>query len=122
MMLHRVAVFVALSAMGCSARGIEDEGQSRRHLAAEWCEDWCTFWYACEPLYAGSPVSECQRSCEGDEAWDWPDECGDIKWKYRECLDSHTCEELLGDPDNTYATPVCQRHMNEFVGKGCTYE
>ena len=79
--------------VACSARELEEEGESRRHLAAQWCEDQCTFLRECEPTRFLTPVTECQQSCESDEAWDWTDECGDIKWAFRECSASASCEE-----------------------------
>ena len=112
---------LTLALGGCSARDIEEDRPSRRHLAAEWCEDWCTFWYDCEPALEGMPVSGCRERCESDEAWDWTDECGDIIWAYRECKDEQTCEELRDDPEIPGADNPCQSHYDEFMLRGCTY-
>jgi len=116
------ALALAAAVLGCSAREVEEEGESRRHLAAQWCEDWCEFWYDCEPAYEGRRTDECQESCEADEAWDWTDECGDLRWAYRECKDTKTCEDFLAAADDPMATPPCQEHLTEFVRQGCMYE
>ena len=123
-MLRPLPVLLALALAACSARDIEEEPPSRRHLAAAWCEDWCTFWYACEPFFHehGLPVSDCQESCEDDEAWDWTDECGDIKAEYRDCMDSLTCEEARDDPDVPGVDNPCQPHLDELVLERCTYD
>jgi hypothetical protein len=121
-MLRARPLLLALVLAACSDRAIEEERPSRRHLAAQWCEDWCTFWYACEPILHGRPVSECQERCEGDEAWDWTDHCGDLKWEVRECLASVTCEEARDDPEIEGADNPCQPYYDELVIQRCTYE
>jgi hypothetical protein len=119
-MLRPLALLLALAAAsGCSARRVEDEGQSRRHLAAQWCEDWCTFWYGCRAALMGKPTDECKDRCESDEAWDRTDECGDIRWEFRECNQSLTCEEHLEALDKEELFP-CQHLYNEYVLQGCT--
>lgn len=121
-MLRPLGLLLALALAACSDRDIEEERPSRRHLAAEWCEDWCTFWHACEPTLRDVPVSRCQATCEGDEAWDWTDECGDIIADYRECLDSLTCEDARDDPEIEGVDNPCQSHYTEFAARGCTYD
>jgi hypothetical protein len=108
---------------GCSARVVEDEEEDRshRHLAAEYCEQWCTFWYGCEPVFEGRPVSVCQESCESDEAWDWTDECGDLKWEFLECRLSLECEEARDDPEVPGTDDPCQPHVDELLIAGCTF-
>jgi len=111
---------LAVLALGCSARALpEEEGESRRHLAAQWCEDWCTFWYDCRPDPTGQSSGACRENCESDEAWDRTDECGDIRWEYRECTTSMTCEEHLEALDRREIFP-CQYLWNEYVLEGCT--
>jgi hypothetical protein len=123
--MPRALAFLLAAAMalpGCSDRPVAEERESHRHLAQEWCADWCPFWYACEPAYADQPVSECQASCEGDEWWDWTDECGDIRWEVHECWGSLTCEEALNDPDIPGTDDPCQPYLDELVIKECTYD
>lgn len=121
-MLRLLAVMLALALVACSDREIEEEPRSRRHLAAQWCEDWCTFWHACEPILHDVPVSQCQERCEGDEAWDWTDHCGDLHWEALECLASLTCEEALDDPEIEGADNPCQPHYDELSVQRCTYD
>lgn len=120
-MVRGLALFLLLAA-ACSAREIEEEGQSRRHLAAQWCEDFCTFWYDCEPLFADLPVEDCQASCEDDEAWDWTDHCGDLKWEYRQCKAEASCEELRDDPEIPGADNPCEEHFIAFIAAQCRYD
>ena len=123
-MRRPLPLLLALALAACSARDIEEEPQSHRHLAAEWCEDWCTFWYDCEPFFDahGLPVSGCQESCEADEWWDWTDECGTMKWELHECLESLTCEEALDDPDIPGTDNPCQPYFDDLVIHRCTYD
>lgn len=118
---RRLVVLLALVIAACSDRDIEGERPSHRDHAAEWCEDWCTFWYACEPTLRDASVSGCQERCESDEAWDWTDECGDIRAEYRECLDSLSCEEARDDPEIEGVDNPCQAHLDELVIRRCTY-
>lgn len=117
-----VALVVTGVLGGCSDRTVEEPRQSHRHLAAEYCEDWCTFWYACEPVFEGRPVSECQESCEGDESWDWTDECGDLKWGFRQCRLSLECEEARDDPEIPGSDDPCQPWWDEIWIQECTYD
>jgi hypothetical protein len=121
-MLRALPFLLALALAACSDREIGEERPSRRHLAAEWCEDWCTFWHACEPILHDVPVSDCQERCEGDEAWDWTDACGDIIAEYRDCLDSLSCEEARDDPEIVGVDDPCQPHLDEFLIRRCTYD
>lgn len=121
-MLRGLVVLLALVIAACSDRGIEDERPSHRHHAAEWCEDWCTFWYACEPTLRDASVSDCRESCEGDEWWDWTDQCGEMRWEAYDCLASLTCEEALDDPEIEGNDNRCQPHFDELVVHACTYD
>ncbi|MCX4241343.1 hypothetical protein [Paraliomyxa miuraensis] len=115
-------VLLALLLAACSAREVEEEQPSRRHLAAQWCEDWCTFWYDCEPFFEGMSTQGCRERCEADEAWDWTDECGDIIWGYHECVTMQSCEDMRDDPDIPGADNPCQSYYDEFALQGCSYD
>lgn len=117
-LILRVAT-AALLVVGCSERRVEEERESHRHLAAKYCEDWCTFWTACEPTLADWPVSDCRESCEGDEAWDWTDECGDIMWEYLDCRASLTCEVARNDPEILGTDDPCEHYYQDLVIKDC---
>ena len=121
-MLRRLLTSLLLVVAACSARDIEEQGQGRRHLAAQWCEDWCTFWLDCEPALAEWPVDECRASCEGDEAWDWTDHCGDLKWAERECRADASCEELRNDPEIPGGDDPCKEFVDALVIEQCTYD
>jgi hypothetical protein len=116
-----VLVAVTTGLLGCSDRPveIEEEGESHRHLAEAYCRDWCTFWYDCEPVLANSSVAECRNGCETDEAWDWTDECGDIKWAFRECRLSLSCDEARNDPEIPGADDPCGDYYDELVLRDC---
>lgn len=117
-----LALLLVLALAACSARDLEEEPPSHRHLAAEWCEEWCTFWHACEPILHDVPVSDCRESCEGDEWWDWTDECGDMRWDAHECLSALTCEEARDDPEILGTDNPCQPHFDMLVVHRCTYD
>jgi hypothetical protein len=121
-MLRLLALLLALALAACSDRELDEDPPSHRHLAAQWCEDWCTFWTACEPAASDWPVADCRESCEGDEWWDWTDECGEIKWDYHECAVSLTCEEALDDPEIPGTDSPCQPHLDDLVIQRCTYD
>ena len=57
-MVRALVLRVATAALlvGCSERRVEEERESHRHLAEEYCKSWCTFWTACEPTLADWPV------------------------------------------------------------------
>lgn len=116
--LRITTLVLAAAVLGCSAREVEEEGESRRHLAAQWCEDWCTFWYDCDPTYEGRPTDECRENCEADDDWDRTDICGDIRWEYRECKASMTCEEHLQAMDAEEVWP-CQPIEGEYLLEDC---
>lgn len=120
-MVRALILRVATAALlvGCSERRVEEERESHRHLAAEYCKDWCTFWTACEPTLADWPVSDCRESCEGDEAWDWTDECGDIMWEYLDCRASLTCEDARNDPEIPGTDDPCGHYYEDLVVKDC---
>ncbi len=107
-----------LLAAGCSAREFPDEGESRRHLAAQWCEDWCVFWYDCFPPFMDEQPDGCFESCEADPDWDRTDECGDLTWEFRECSMAMTCQEHLDALEREEHLP-CQHIFNEYVLKDC---
>lgn len=112
---------VALVLAGCSDREIEEPRESHRHLAEQWCADWCPYWVVCETVLEWS-VDECLASCEGDEWWDWTDECGDIRWEYNECIAAQTCEDARDDPDIPGTDDPCQSYLDELVIKECRYD
>lgn len=112
-----LAAMAALAA--CSNRPVEDEGENHRHLAEEYCHDWCAFWYDCEPAFANEPVAECRASCEGSQSWDWTDECGDIMWEYLECRASLSCEIARDDPEIPGTDDPCAHYYEELVLREC---
>lgn len=111
-----LALGLAALAVACTDRKIEE---NRRHLAAAWCSDWCSFYEACQPSQIPfATQEECRADCEGDETWDWTDRCGDVHMEYRDCLSGITCEELEANWTDHENDP-CREKANATNLDGC---
>lgn len=99
---------------------------NHRHLAEEWCRQWVDFQEQC--TYGGpfeftdEAKLERRAGCESDPAWDWTDECGDLKWEALSCSSSLTCEEyqIRSNPETPPDLWPCRAAERAFYD-ACKY-
>jgi hypothetical protein len=121
-MIQRVVVLVCLAGIAC---GPEPAKESHRHLAAAWCRQNIELRETCG---ANAPIDlideGLQVKCEGNSAWDWTDECGDLFWAWQECKHSVSCEEFpyIGNAGMIEGEPSpCAEEQLAFRVDRCKY-